>query len=104
MVNRNGSAEIYRYRTMSSDVIVEGPSRRQEDIDLVGRLWRRLHAHHQAISPFRGLVQDLDVSWFRRRRWYIDLLDEGGALWIARDRAGDPIGYAFATLVVRPDD
>jgi len=31
-------------------------------------------------------------------------MEAGGALWIARDQGGEPIGYAFATLAVGPDD
>jgi GNAT superfamily N-acetyltransferase len=31
-------------------------------------------------------------------------MDEAGALWIARDQGGEPVGYAFATLAVGPDD
>jgi GNAT superfamily N-acetyltransferase len=31
-------------------------------------------------------------------------MEARGALWIARDQGGEPIGYAFATLDVGPDD
>lgn len=89
---------------MTATVAIEGPFRRAEEIDLVGQLWQRLHAHHLEVSLYTRLVRDLDVSWARRRRWYLDLLDEGGALWIARASDPEPVGYAFATLVPGPDD
>ena len=49
-------------------------------------------------------MRDLEVSWERRRQWYLELLQQGGALWIAHDPERHLIGYAYATLTVGPDD
>ena len=50
------------------------------------------------------LVSDAAASWERRRAWYARLLGDGGALFVARDDAGNPKGYAVVETVLGADD
>ena len=66
-------------------------------------LWLALHRHHVAVAEYRWLVRDAQTSWERRRRWYRELLANGGAYFLARDD-GRLAGYAMTQTTVGEDD
>ncbi len=55
------------------------------------------------MSDYQALVEDLGVSWERRRSWYRRLLDEGAAYLMATDNE-HLVGYAMVTFATEPDD
>jgi ribosomal protein S18 acetylase RimI-like enzyme len=84
-------------------VHIDGPSTSSAGLDEFEPLWRELHQHHLAFARYRGLVQDPQASWQRRRLWYVELLTHGGGYFVARE--GDAaVGYAMTQAVLGTDD
>jgi ribosomal protein S18 acetylase RimI-like enzyme len=84
-------------------ITILGPTTSVDDLDRLEPLWRSLHRHHLAVASYSPLVHDADASWVRRRRWYVDLLSDGGCYFVAEEE-GAPVGYAFVRATPGPDD
>jgi GNAT superfamily N-acetyltransferase len=67
-------------------------------------LWAELYTHHREVSLYRGLVDDLELSWARRREWYARLLAQGACFVTATDTEGRLVGYAMVAFEDGPDD
>jgi ribosomal protein S18 acetylase RimI-like enzyme len=82
--------------------------RELSDVDELAELeplWLALHHHHRAVSHFRGLVQDDDASWSRRRAVYEGWLCDATAIaYVADVPPTRTAGYLFAHLCDGPDD
>jgi ribosomal protein S18 acetylase RimI-like enzyme len=84
-------------------VDIEGPSVSSAGLDELQPLWLALHRHHLTVARYRHLVQDVQHSWQERRRWYGELLADGGAYFVARE--GDTaVGYAMTQATLGADD
>jgi len=55
------------------------------DVELLRPLWNALRAHHHAVAPAFGELRPEPEGWERRAKDYRDMLEEGGALFVARD-------------------
>jgi GNAT superfamily N-acetyltransferase len=86
------------------EVEVSGPLTDPDGLEHLAPLWRELHGHHREVGDFERLVDDLDSSWVRRRRWYRRLLAQGAVYLTATDDQGDLIGYTVIALEGGPDD
>ncbi len=64
-------------------------------IDDVQPLWLALRAHHESITPEWWEPRTPEESWERRRQTYLDVLDEGGALFFAQEEDGRVVGLAL---------
>ncbi len=64
-------------------------------IDDVQPLWFALRDHHASITPENWEVRSREASWEKRRQTYLDVLEEGGALFFAEDDDGKPVGLAL---------
>lgn len=53
---------------------------------------------------YRGLVNDLELSWARRREWYARLLAHGACFVTATDADGRLVGYAMVAFEGGSDD
>jgi GNAT superfamily N-acetyltransferase len=84
---------------VSIEIAVAGAER----VDELEPLWLALHRHHRAVAA-APVVADDDVSWARRRAWYLDMLAGGEDAVLIAERAGRPVGYAFLHLHHGPDD
>jgi GNAT superfamily N-acetyltransferase len=82
---------------------ISAPRTDHAGLDELEPLWIQLHSHHRAVSDYQALVEDLSVSWERRRSWYRHLLDEGATYLTATDD-GRVVGYAMVTFVTEADD
>ncbi len=82
---------------------ISAPRTDPAGLDELEPLWKQLHTHHREVSGYRALVEDLGVSWERRRGWYRRLLDEGAAYLTATDN-GHLVGYVMVTFATEPDD
>jgi GNAT superfamily N-acetyltransferase len=69
-------------------------------LDEVEPLWAQLLAHHSALPrPPRMRPRPLEASWRERRARYAQGMADGTtALFVVRDEAGHPIGYAAVVL------
>jgi GNAT superfamily N-acetyltransferase len=85
-------------------VRIEGPLTSLADLPALEPLWVTLHAHHQGVASYRPLVSDVAASWDRRRTRYAKLLADEGALFVARDDQGQPVGYAMTQTEFGADD
>ena len=83
---------------------VSEPRTDVEGLHDLAPLWEELHRHHQDVADYRGLVQDVGLSWTRRLHWYRRLLAEGASYVTAIDDAGRLIGYVMVGLDPGPDD
>lgn len=83
---------------------ISGPRTDLAGLEELAPLWKQLHRHHREVSDYTALVEDLEVSWERRLRWYRRLLAEGASYLTATDDDGRVIGYAVVTLESDPDD
>jgi hypothetical protein len=70
------------------------PSSEAAGLDDLGALWMELHGHHRDVATYPDPVEDLDVSWERRRSWYRRLLGQGAAYIVARDGGTDTVRIA----------
>jgi ribosomal protein S18 acetylase RimI-like enzyme len=52
-------------------------------LDALEPLWLALREHHGTITEHWGALRPPDESWARRRRNYVDILAEGGTLFLA---------------------
>ncbi len=84
-------------------VHVDGPIVSPAALDELRSFWQSLQRHHNDVAEYRALVRDPQASWERRRSWYRDLLEHGGAYFIARDD-NDVAGYAMTQTTLGPDD
>jgi GNAT superfamily N-acetyltransferase len=75
-----------------------------DGLDQLAPLWTELHEHHRDVSDYRALVEDVELSWTRRRDWYRRLLATGGSYLTARDDEARLIGYAVVALERGEDD
>jgi ribosomal protein S18 acetylase RimI-like enzyme len=64
-------------------------------------LWRSLHRHHRATAAVPVLADD-DLSWERRREWYLSMLAAGAAFVLVARADGIAVGYAY--VHIRPGD
>jgi len=55
------------------------------DVEALRPLWNALRAHHHAVAPAFGELRPEPEGWELRARDYRDILEEGGALFVARD-------------------
>jgi ribosomal protein S18 acetylase RimI-like enzyme len=83
---------------------VEGPFVSVVGLDELRPLWEDLLRHHLAVAAYRELVDDPQRSWERRQSWYHELLEHGGAYFVARDERERLLGYAMTQTVLGPDD
>jgi ribosomal protein S18 acetylase RimI-like enzyme len=74
------------------------------ELDLLEPLWLALHRHHRTVLPPGTLVADDAASWARRRALYRGWMEDGDALVLVAERAGELAGYAVAHLQDGPDD
>ena len=63
-------------------------------IDEVEPLWLALREHHGSVTPEWWEPRAPEKSWARRRQTYVDVLDEGGALFFAEED-GAVVGLAL---------
>jgi GNAT superfamily N-acetyltransferase len=84
--------------------IVDGPRSSPNGLAELEDLWSELHVTHLAVASYEPLVQDVAVSWSRRRNWYEKLLGDGGVYFVARRGDGRAIGYVFAQVTQSEDD
>jgi len=63
-------------------------------IDDLQPLWLALREHHGSVTEHWGELRSPEESWQRRRKDYVDILDEGGVLFIAEDD-GEIVGHAI---------
>lgn len=75
-----------------------------QGLDDLAPLWKELHHHHREVSAYKRLVEDVNVSWEHRERWYRRLLAGGAAYLIATDHGGRVIGYVMVAVEDGPDD
>jgi ribosomal protein S18 acetylase RimI-like enzyme len=80
------------------------PRTDREGLDSLAALWRELHAHHLALASYAGLLNDPDLSWQRRRAWYLRALDEGGFYVTATAEDDRLVGYTMVAIELQPDD
>jgi ribosomal protein S18 acetylase RimI-like enzyme len=66
-------------------------------------LWRSLHQHHRSVADLPVLADD-DLSWQRRRDWYLGLLDEGSSFILLATDGTAPVGYAVVKIGKGDDD
>lgn len=83
---------------------ISPPATDAAGLEQLAPLWKSLHRHHRVVSDYTALVDDLEVSWERRLRWYRRLLGEGAAYLTASDDDGRLIGYAVVILERVPDE
>ncbi len=74
--------------------IIRGDASR---IDELERLWLALRDHHASITQHWGALRPPEDSWARRRKNYVDILDEGGVLFIAQED-GAVVGHAICEV------
>jgi ribosomal protein S18 acetylase RimI-like enzyme len=84
-------------------VHIEGPIISYTALDELRPLWLALHGHHEKVAEYRDLVHDRQASWDRRRNWYLGILDDGGAYFIARQDS-EAVGYAMTQTTLGLDD
>lgn len=63
-------------------------------IDELEPLWLALREHHASVTEHWGPQRAPEESWRRRRRNYVDILAEGGALFVAEED-GRIVGHAI---------
>ncbi|MDQ6818329.1 MAG: GNAT family N-acetyltransferase [Actinomycetota bacterium] len=83
---------------------LSGPRTDLEGLHELAPLWRELHRHHRAVSEYTALVEDLEVSWERRLRWYQHLLEQGASYLTTTDADGRLAGYVVVRFEAEPDD
>jgi ribosomal protein S18 acetylase RimI-like enzyme len=83
---------------------VSGPRTDAAGLAELEPLWAELHRHHLEVSFYRGLVEDLELSWARRREWYAHLLARGACFVTATDAESRLVGYAMVAFENGPDD
>jgi ribosomal protein S18 acetylase RimI-like enzyme len=83
---------------MASRIVLAGLER----VDELRPLWLQLHHHHARVSRVQPFVDD-GTSWERRRRGYVEILQEGGFALIAEDEEGLS-GYAMVRIHDGGDD
>jgi len=76
----------------------------REGVEDLAPLWRELHEHHLALASYAGLLRDPDLSWQRRRAWYLRALDEGGFYVTATADDDHLVGYTMVAIERQPDD
>lgn len=74
--------------------IIRGDASR---IDELEPLWLALREHHASITEHWGPLRPPEESWGRRRKNYVDILDEGGLLFIAEED-GAIVGHAMCEI------
>lgn len=72
--------------------IVRGDASRIAELE---PLWHALREHHGSLTEHWGELRDPGESWTRRRRNYAEILDEGGALFLAVADDGRTVGHAI---------
>ena len=77
---------------------------RHEALDALEPLWLSLLDHHVEIGAAGLPVVSRDLSWPRRRRFYLELLDQPETVVVTVSRAGDPVGYCVAHVRHGADD
>jgi GNAT superfamily N-acetyltransferase len=83
---------------------IDGPTSSPIGLAELEDLWTELHLTHLAVATYEPLVQDVAVSWIRRKEWYEKLLADGGVYLVARRGDGRAIGYIFAQVTDSEDD
>jgi GNAT superfamily N-acetyltransferase len=83
---------------------IDGPLATASGLEELRPLFTQLHRHHLSVATYQPLVADLDESWTLRRRWYEEILVEGGRYFVARDESATPIGYGLAAVTLGADD
>jgi ribosomal protein S18 acetylase RimI-like enzyme len=63
-------------------------------IDELEPLWLALREHHGSVTEHWGPLRPAEDSWARRRKTYVDILSEGGTLFLAVED-GAPVGLAI---------
>jgi GNAT superfamily N-acetyltransferase len=72
-------------------------AREDHAVDEVRELICALKEHHGSLSPELGPVRGDNEFWAIKRAQYLrQLAEEDGALFVARDDEGAPVGFAFA--------
>ncbi len=66
-------------------------------IDELEPLWLALREHHGSITAHWGDLRAPEDSWARRRKNYVDILAEGGLLFIAEED-GAILGHAMCEI------
>lgn len=69
---------------------------RHEALDGLEPLWLSLLDHHVEVGAAGLPVVNRDLSWPRRRRFYLELLEQPETVVVTASRAGDPVGYCVA--------
>jgi ribosomal protein S18 acetylase RimI-like enzyme len=77
---------------------------RHEALDALEPLWLSLLDHHVEVGAAGLPVVSRDLSWPRRRRFYLELLDQPETVVVTVSRAGDPVGYCVAHVRHGADD
>src|SRR6266566_1342478 len=67
-----------------------------QSLDELRELTCSLKNHHAEVAPELGEVRTDDDFWGIKRAQYLhQLAEENGALFVARDEDGAPVGFAF---------
>jgi ribosomal protein S18 acetylase RimI-like enzyme len=67
-------------------------------VDVVEPLWNAMREHHAETMPQHGPVRSREASWAMRRERYTEWLAEPASFGLlARDAAGEVLGYAIVT-------
>jgi ribosomal protein S18 acetylase RimI-like enzyme len=98
-----GDARRARGSLTAMVMSISEPILSAEGLDSLEPLWRELHLHHQAVAGYRPLVESLELSWARRREWYLRILNGDGAYFLVADGA-KAAGYAMVQVHSGPDD
>ena len=69
--------------------ISRGDASRIDDLE---PLFLALREHHGSVTPHWGALRPAEDAWGRRRKNYVDILDEGGALFLAIE-GDDLVGF-----------
>jgi ribosomal protein S18 acetylase RimI-like enzyme len=74
----------------------------RDDLPGLESAWRSLHAHHSEVGTAPVPTIPADLRWPERLREFEQAFDEGKALLLVAEHAGETAGFAFSTMH-RPD-
>ena len=75
-----------------------------ERVDELGELWLALHHHHRAVVGTLPLVDEDELSWWRRRALYLERLNSGSGFLVLAIDQEVVVGYALVCIEEGPDD
>lgn len=101
--NPSAAASVFG-QTLGMAISVEGPSVDVGGLAELEPLWGELHRWHLRVATYGPLVNDVRLSWQRRRSMYRDLVARGAAYFVARDSDAQAIGYSFVVTDDTADD